>query len=407
MAEISASQTGAVNQISGVELQEMRDSISNPEGMLPTNVRHKWFYGKNSKGKPKRKRGLVDTIFTSNFKRVDSVTARQKPLPFLQDTPTNNRKSRHDSMFSNQDLNAGCHSGQGPSDQSSEGSQAIFTTAQEVSHDSSGDRWTGSTLGNVSAVQFAFANAGVDIVFGGSQQDDLMDLDEGIETNSEYKQRFSLNPVPSPKSEDASNRLRILKTRKGFATKPKHASDCQCEDPSSQYCDLKLKTPVFDTCITGMQVQKRPADLDDDATSDHYHVEDDSDHVQASKKPRLEDHHSTQSTCPSINDCEVTSPVIEEPCTNTTTNNDEPLVSPSLLSDGTICDYPGRFESPESDALKRFKISSPSENPFVMGDAIHPHSTIVHTNFIPDPSWEVLDYDQVTLDYGPRLRKAS
>ena len=137
--------------------------------------------------------------------------------------------------------------------------------------------------------------------------------------------------------------------------------------------------------------------------------------MQASKKPRLEDHHSTQSTCPSINDCEVTTLVIEEPCTSTNpstdattnNNNDEPLVSPSLLSDGTTCDYPGRFESPESDALKRFKISSPSEIPFVMGDAIHPHSTIVHTNFIPDPSWEVLDYDQVTLEYGPRLRKAS
>ena len=294
MAEISASQTGAVNQVSGVELQEMRDSISKPQGMLPTNIRHKWFYGKNSKGKPKSKirhivninvrtsltqptgkRGFVDTIFTRNFRRVDNVTARQKPLPFLQDTLPNNPKSRHDSMFSNQDLEAGCHSGQDPSEQCSEGSPAVFTTAQEVSDDSSGDRWTGSTLGNVSAVQFAFANAGVDIVFGGklesiqvcfyralltftlgSQQDDLMDLDEGIETNSEHKQRFSLNPVPSPRSQDGSHRLRILKTRRGFATKPKHASDCQCDNPSSQYCDLKIKTPAFDTCITGMQGKK-------------------------------------------------------------------------------------------------------------------------------------------------------
>lgn len=97
--------------------------------------------------------------------------------------------------------------------------------------------------------------------------------------------------------------------------------------------------------------------------------------------------------------------MIEEVCANAAAS--ETVVSAAAHLSDTPCDYPGRFDSPEAAALGRFKAASPSENAFVMGDAIHPHSTITHTNFIPDPSWEVLDYDEDTMNCGPRLRKAS
>lgn len=77
-------------------------------------------------------------------------------------------------MFTNTGLESGAEhvksfgsSGPGSPGPCSEGSAAMFPTAQDLSHSSSKDRSTASTLDDVSAVQFAFASAGIDIVFGG------------------------------------------------------------------------------------------------------------------------------------------------------------------------------------------------------------------------------------------------
>lgn len=65
MVEVSDSRMETFDPIYGVGLQEMRDSLSAERHVLLDDIRHNWYYGWDSEGKPKSEFGrLSNVIFT-------------------------------------------------------------------------------------------------------------------------------------------------------------------------------------------------------------------------------------------------------------------------------------------------------------------------------------------------------